>query len=595
MLLPRVSSRALAKTPLRSPCLARWNSTTSSTTDIYKKYADTLALPSSTFKSIASAEDIERYIQETGQDLYQWQRENLSKNGEKEVVFHDGPPYANGDLHLGHALNKILKDIINRYHVVKGQKVSYIPGWDCHGLPNELAALEKAKKKHGSKAVQSFTVQKKRELAYEHAMTMSLKQKEAFEGFAVMADWKQEGEKSIYRTLTTDYVLRQLVVFKNMVEKGLISRQERPVYWSVESGTALAESELQYGEHKTQTVVVRYPLVRVGDELSKMLSSAGLSVAELSVAIWTTTPWTLVANRAVAIHPEIEYGIVSTPTHGYIITAVSRYDEIPDHTPTGITFPGSALLGAKYDCPIRGESNFPILPATYVTSTSGTGLVHSAPGHGKEDYLMCKEYKILPYSPIDNYGRYTMDLAAPLKPLLTGLNARKEGQKVVLELLENANLLVSTSTIQHNIPFDWRSKTPVMVRSTPQFFADVGSIKEQALESLNQVKFYPESGKNRLTAFTVSRSEWCISRQRVWGVPIPVLYHKTTGETLMNSETIEHIIKTIESDGDKGLSNWFDNDDTNMTRWLPAQYASDANSYRRGTETMDVWFDSGTR
>jgi isoleucyl-tRNA synthetase len=561
---------------------------TSISTDTYKKYADTLTLPKTSFKSRPSPSDIDQYIKETGEHLYKWQRTNLPASS--EIVFHDGPPYANGELHLGHALNKTLKDIINRYHVIRGRRVSYVPGWDCHGLPIELAALEKAKKKLGSRAVQQFSIQRKRELAKELALAMSLKQKEGFKGFAIMADW----EGHVYRTLTDDYVIRQLQVFKEMLNRKLISRQDRPVYWSVESGTALAESELQYNEHKTRTAIVKYPLAAPSRQIQDILHEN--NIASVSVAIWTTTPWTLVANRAIAINPGLEYGIVHSDEHGYVITEVSRCSEIRnvDETAakqTGITFPGSAMLGSSYSCLLRGGNQlFPVLQANYVTSDTGTGLVHTAPGHGKDDYLMCKEHSIAPYSPIDDKGKYTSDLPESLK-VLEGHDARKEGQSLVIDILHAAGAIVSLATIKHNIPYDWRSKTPVMVRSTPQFFADVGSIKERALKALDKVHFHPESGRNRLKAFTMSRSEWCISRQRVWGVPLPVVYHKETGDALMTPETVEHIIATIDRYDELGVAKWFE-DQQDISEWLPATY--DSSKYQKGIETMDVWFDSGT-
>lgn len=564
------------------------------TSDLYKQYGKTLELPQTNYSGAnPDPSEGEKLIRQSGSELYKWQSKTLPADTEK--VFADGPPYANGALHLGHALNKIIKDIINRHNVITGKRVNYIPGWDCHGLPIELEALSQYSKSKGKGAVEKLSVEERRTLSRQTALRMLSKQLEAFRLFGIMADW----DGSIYRTLDVDYVMRQLNVFRTMMNKKLITRQHRPVYWSVESQTALAESELEYGEKKSSTAIIKY-LLEPSLQLNYIRSLyPSENISQLHAVIWTTTPWTLVANKAIAINEEMEYGIVYSDVHGYCVVAVGRAGEVlnVDGSPARLlngSFPGSVLLGLKYNCPLRGEAeSLPVLAASYVTGTGGTGLVHTAPGHGKEDYLMCKQYGIEPFSPIDDKGRYTKDVH-PVFNSLIGLNARKEGQTKVLEMFGNAGAVVSIDiNYIHSTPFDWRSKTPVLVRATPQFFANITDIKRNALESLNNVEFHPASGRNRLTTFTQSRTEWCISRQRVWGVPIPALYHKATGELLMTDESVRHIISVIENDKADGLSRWFRFQE-DVSEWLPEDLKGRGKEYRKSLETMDVWFDSGT-
>lgn len=557
-----------------------------------KEYSHTLNLPKTKFPNRPKASNTKKFIQELSSDLYCWQEKALPEDSLR--VFHDGPPYANGDLHLGHALNKIVKDFINRHNVLMKRKVSYIPGWDCHGLPIEQKALELAAKKHGSK-VDSYTIYKKRELANKLANQMSSKQLEEFRSFAIMADW--DGGR-VYRTLTSDHVIRQLKVFREMLQGGLISRQERPVYWSVESGTALAESELQYGDHTSTTATVKFPLAKPSPVLEQVLEQKNIKQSDVSFLIWTTTPWTLLANRAIAVGADIEYCLAKTENHGVLVVASSLADQLEgaELVATGIL--GKDLVGSDYSCLIRkGNETYPVLSGVHVTDGSGTGLVHTAPGHGNEDYLLGKSSLLEVYSPVDEKGRYTSNIH-PFVSELCGLDARTEGQGKVLELLDKANAAVHIQKISHSVPFDWRSKTPVMVRSTPQFFADVQMIKDKAVKALDEVEFTPASGKTRLNAFTISRSEWCISRQRAWGVPIPVVYEKETGKPLMDIEVVDSIINQIsviaaeyEAKHGEPLNQWFKPEE-DISRWLPEGY--DGTKYRKGTDTMDVWFDSGT-
>lgn len=554
-------------------------------------YGKTLNLPKSGFPARSKLADTAVYMDMVGEKLYKWQADNLPNSSKK--IFHDGPPYANGDLHLGHAMNKILKDIVNRFNVISGHKVNYRPGWDCHGLPIELKALEIATKKHGRDRVRGYSIKQKRELAKQLATSMVQRQKESFKEYAIMADWDD-----IYETLTPDYVIRQLNVFKQMFDRGLISRQEKPVYWSIAAGTALAEAELEYKDHTSQAITIRYPF-SPSDRFEKyLLDTLGFLPRDLCLPIWTTTPWTLPANRAISVNPKLNYTIVKYEA-GHLVSidadqdALQRKFDDVKMEKLPISFPGEYLIGSRYTCLLRGgTTQYPVLGASYVTATTGTGLVHNAPGHGHEDYLICKENGIQPYSPVDGDGLYTSDLPESLR-FLTGLRARKEGQEKIIILCEEKNAIIRLETVQHSIQYDSRSRTPIIVRATPQFFADVDSIKQHALESLDLVKFYPAAGRGRLEAFVKMRQEWCISRQRAWGVPIPVLYHKQSGEALITSESIDHIIKVIQNYGSEGIEKWFEEQE-DIGEWLPQGLQSHGQDYIKGTETMDVWFDSGT-
>lgn len=516
--------------------------------------------------------------------MYEWQLAHRPES--KPFLLHDGPPYANGALHVGHALNKIIKDIILRVKVQQGHRVKYVPGWDCHGLPIELKALEAhagaAKGKHSVDAA-SMTPVEIRASARNLASRTVLSQMDEFRSYAVMADW--DGR---WTTMDPEFELRQLELFLGMVQRGLIYRRFKPVYWSPSSGTALAEAELEYREDHTSTAAyVKYPL-----ELQS--GRPGLP-RHLMAVIWTTTPWTLPANRAIAVHDELEYVAFR---HGpdTLIVAKECLDRVckevlgvdPQAVEVMYSLTGSDLLSYMYHNPLRGDgaAQQPIIHADFVSASSGSGLVHLAPGHGHEDYEVCKSLSLEISAPVDNRGHFTAE-AYPKDPArLQGLFVQGKGTAAVLDLL-GENVLYSYK-YQHKYPYDWRSKKPILVRATAQWFADVAGIKEESLKALDDVKFIPSSGKTRLESFVKGRSEWCISRQRAWGVPIPALYD-SNGDAVMTEESVRHIISVIK---DRGTDAWW-SDDLSDPVWIP-QSMQHQGEYRRGTDTMDVWFDSGS-
>lgn len=383
---------------------------------------------------------------------------------------------------------------------------------------------------------------------------------------------------------------------------GLIYRRFKPVYWSPSSGSALAEAELEYNDKHTSTAAfIRFPITKIGQGLHRHTTIEDDD--PLYAVIWTTTPWTIPANKAIAVSPTMEYIILNTTNHGRLLVAGSRLEALkaaindPDAAIEADCITGEELMGTLYRHPLLPERDAPpqpILSAGFVTSDSGTGLVHCAPGHGMEDYGLCQLHAILPFSPVDDAGCFT-DEALPHNPsLLTGKPVQYSGNKAVIELLrENGSLLSLEEKYSHKYPYDWRTKQPVIIRSTAQWFADVYSIKDAAKNALEDVRFMPESGRTRLEKTVEGRSEWCISRQRAWGVPIPAMYNEETGEPLLTEESVKHIIGVIEKQGG-GVDIWWDKSLAEDIFVPESVLGEGTTKWVRGTETMDVWFDSGS-
>ncbi|EME89347.1 uncharacterized protein MYCFIDRAFT_125245 [Pseudocercospora fijiensis CIRAD86] len=575
-----------------------------------KSWSDTLALPKSQFPARPSPEQIEQYRKRCADDLYAWQRQHrpatiVDRDGNEkcnEFVLHDGPPYANGAVHVGHALNKILKDLMLRSELSRGRRVQYTPGWDCHGLPIELKALQQPKAPRQEAKVATALSQQMsaadiraaaRKLATE---TIEL-QKKSFREWGVMGEWDRP-----YRTMDKTFELRQLDVFGDMVRKGLISRHHRPVYWSPSSRTALAEAELEYDDSHTCTAAfVKMPFVKLPNVLK---ANPSIRPDTISALIWTTTPWTLPANKAIAVGSDIEYSVISIADESnlaagqdQLLVAKERIEHVLSHLPEGTrlevvidAISGHELGGCCYN--IFQDSESPLFEAPFVTATSGTGVVHIAPGHGIDDWQVCQAQGVGPaFAPVDDEGRYTVDAfprTVDSAPPFHGLDAQTQGVTAVLDVLRRSPLLLIAHKFTHKNPIDWRTKQPVITRATAQWFADISAVKDRALAALESVHFIPESGKSRLESFIAGRSQWCISRQRAWGVPIPALYHVDTGEACISDESIHHIISVIE---ERGVDAWF-SDAKAEPAWLHPTL--EPGKWIRGSDTMDVWFDSGT-
>lgn len=555
---------------------------------LVRSWSSTLKLPKSTFPARVSPADQTKYLKRCTDDLYTWQRRERPAN--RPFVLHDGPPYANGDLHIGHALNKILKDIICRVQLGLGNRVRYVPGWDCHGLPIELKALEARKDVRDEDGFVKAAVTRK--IARNLADRTVKKQMNGFRGFAVMADWENH-----WKTMDKDFEKRQLGIFREMVEKGLIYRRFKPVYWSPSTGTALAEAELEYKEdHVSTAAYVKFPLAKVPSYLEQNPLLRGKTV---SAVIWTTTPWTLPANAVIAVHPSLEYAIVESATHGHLLIAQSRLEALECLLKEDLSMIMPGIVGSDladqtmYQPLFKGPDAEaqPVIAADFVTADSGTGLVHCAPGHGMEDYEACLSRGIPAFAPVDDYGKFT-DLAMPNNPKqLSGKSVLDEGNVAVLEYIKSLGRLLSQHRYEHKYPYDWRSKQPIIIRATEQWFADVADIQDNALKALRDVEFVPASGQTRLENFVKNRSEWCISRQRAWGVPIPALYHEGTGDAILTKDSVSHIMNVID---ERGIDAWW-TDDANDPAWIPPALRETSGSvYKRGTDTMDVWFDSGT-
>lgn len=554
-----------------------------------KSWTSTLKLPKSTFPPRVSPPDQKKYLKRCTDDLYAWQRQARPAN--KPFVLHDGPPYANGELHIGHALNKILKDIICRVQLGRGKRVRYVPGWDCHGLPIELKALQGLRETDGEGGSGSMGPAVIRRLARQLARQTVKAQMKEFRGFGVMADWENH-----WKTMDKTFEMRQLGIFREMVERGLIYRKFKPVYWSPSTGTALAEAELEYkDDHVSTAALVKFAIVDVPELIA---NSPELRGNDLSIVIWTTTPWTLPANAAIAVSDSLEYTVVYSQSHGYLLVAQSRVEYLQgmlkEDLPIIIAaIPGSELAEKATYRPLFKGSDAepqPVIGADFVTADSGSGLVHCAPGHGMDDYEACLARGIPVFAPVNDEGKFT-DKAMPEDPArLTGKSVLDEGNSAVLEYVQVSGSLLAQHRYEHKYPYDWRSKQPIIIRATEQWFADVADIRGNALRALEDVRFVPEAAKNRLENFVKNRSEWCISRQRAWGVPIPALYHSVTGEAVLTKDSVSHIMETIEQ---RGIDAWW-TDAADDAAWIPLSLRGDATGYRRGTDTMDVWFDSGT-
>ncbi|KAK0630188.1 tRNA synthetases class I-domain-containing protein [Bombardia bombarda] len=542
-----------------------------------KSWQSTLKLPKSAFPPRPRPQDRDRYIQQCADDFYAWQAANRS--ADDTFLLHDGPPYANGDLHAGHALNKILKDVILRVKVQQGRRVSYIPGWDCHGLPIELKAIEAAKdKKMGPVPL--------RKAARALASKTVLKQMKSFRSYAVMGDW--EGR---WTTMDKEYEIRQLRLFQQLVSRGLVYRKYKPVYWSPSSGTALAEAELEYNEeHLSKAAYVKFPIVGDCSYLPGLKDFTG----NLFAVIWTTTPWTLPANKAIVVHDDLVYHIFRVGNDAFLAAegSLSRLPKVlvEDGMAPEIlgSVRGSELTQLRYINGLQGKeaTSQPIIHGPFVTADSGSGLVHCAPGHGFDDYQVCSSLGIPTSAPVDGNGMFTEDAYPDDPSVLKGVSVLHGGGTAVLDLL--GDQVLDVHEYKHKYPYDWRTKQPIIIRATAQWFADVDSIKGQAMGALEEVRFVPEAGKKRLEAFVKGRSEWCISRQRAWGVPIPALYD-ANGDAVLTEETIDHIISVIE---ERGIDSWW-SDDPKDRAWIPASLGATA-EYSRGMDTMDVWFDSGS-
>ncbi|MEG0237282.1 isoleucine--tRNA ligase [Cetobacterium sp.] len=536
-----------------------------------KDYGKTLNLPKTSFQMRANLPTKEPNI------LKKWEDEKIYEKGlekgSKTFILHDGPPYANGGIHIGHALNKILKDIILKYKRLSGYTVPYVPGWDTHGLPIELKVSEEL----GAK-MKEMSPLEIREKCTEYAKKWVEIQKEGFQRLGVLGEWDKP-----YLTLNPEYEAKQLEVFGELYENGYIFKGLKPIYWSPVTETALAEAEIEYKNHVSPSIYVKM-------EANKEIMDKLEMTEPLYLVIWTTTPWTLPANTGIALNGEFEYGIYKTEKGNLILAKVLADKAFSD---MGIKemelikeFVGADLENLTYKHPFLDRTGKVVL-GTHVTAEAGTGVVHTAPGHGQDDYVVGVRYGLPIISPINNKGVLTEEAGQ-----FAGLFYKK-ANKVIAEHLTETEHLLSYKEFEHSYPHDWRSKTPVIFRATEQWFirCEGSDLREKALRALDDVKFVPEWGRNRIGSMLETRPDWCISRQRTWGVPIPVFYNEATGKEIFEREILDRVIELVKKEGSAAWVKY--SAEELIGEDLLVKYNLKGLELRKETNIMDVWFDSG--
>ncbi|WP_044642502.1 isoleucine--tRNA ligase [Risungbinella massiliensis] len=532
-------------------------------------YSKTLHLPKTDFPMRGNLPNREPEMQNWWKEinLYQQLRENRS--GKPKFILHDGPPYANGDIHIGHALNKTLKDFITRYKSAKGYDAPYVPGWDTHGLPIEHAIVTKKKIDRNSVSPVEF-----RELCSEYAWSFVNKQSEQFQRIGILGDWENP-----YVTLRPEYEARQVRVFGEMVAKGHIYRGMKTIYWSPTSETALAEAEIEYQDKRSASIYVAFP-VKDGKGV--------LPVENTHVVIWTTTPWTIPANLGIALNAEFEYSLVRAGDKQYLlakelVAQVMQKAEIEEYEEVAV-FRGQDLEGVICQHPLYDRES-PLLLGEHVTLDAGTGCVHTAPGHGEDDFWLGQKYGLDVLCPVDEKGVLTKQA-----PGFEGLFYDK-ANKPITEKLAEKGLLLKMEFITHQYPHDWRTKKPVIFRATEQWFASIDGFRQDMLKAIEGVKWTPTWGEVRLSNMIRDRGDWCISRQRIWGVPLPIFYCRDCGEPHINEETVDFIANLFAAEGSNA---WYAKETKELMPVNQSCGQCGGTDFRKETDTMDVWFDSGS-
>lgn len=536
-------------------------------------YGKTLNLPQTSFPMRANLPTKEVEIQKQWEEMDVYRLVQEARADAPKYILHDGPPYANGNIHIGTAMNKILKDIVVKFKTMQGYNAPYVPGWDTHGLPIEHAVA----KKLGSKRREISPVEL-REMCAASALTWLDVQRTAFRRLGVRGDWDNP-----YVTLLPEYEAKQLEVFAAMVEKGLVYKGLRPVHWCPTCETALAEAEIEYHDKQSDSIYVRFELVEDPKGVF-----AGFE-KPIYFVIWTTTPWTLPANVAIALNRDFEYVLVDAGDH-LLVMAKDLAEEVCQtvglaEAEQGATFMGSELEGMVCQHPFLPERRSLVILGDHVTLDAGTGCVHTAPGHGHEDFEVGMQYELPVINPVNDRGVFTEE-AGPF----AGMYYEKANKEIIATLLERGALL-NAGRIGHQFPHCWRCKQPVMFRTTEQWFVSVDSIRDQALQEIEKVDWIPKWGEERIANMVRDRGDWCISRQRAWGVPIPVFYCKQCGKELINRETIKRVQALF---AEAGSNAWFT---TPVEEILPPGTTCAEcghTEFEKEKDIMDVWFDSGS-
>lgn len=530
-------------------------------------YKETLLMPKTEFPMRGNLPNKEPERQKNWEEVNLYEKSLERTKGRPLFILHDGPPYANGDLHIGHAMNKVLKDFITRYKSMSGYHAPYVPGWDTHGLPIETALTKNKKVNRKKLSVAEF-----RQLCAEYALSQVDNQRTQFKQLGIRGDWDNP-----YITLTKDYEAEQIRVFGEMAKKGYIYKGLKPVYWSPSSESALAEAEIEYYDKRSASIYVSFDVLDGKDVLN----------AGDKIVIWTTTPWTLPANLGISVHPEVDYVVVEADGNKYVVAEAlleSLTEELEWDNPQVIkSFKGQELERVTAKHPFYDRESLVML-GDHVTTDAGTGCVHTAPGHGEDDFYVSNKYGLQTISPVDEKGVFTSEA-----PGFEGL-FYDDANKVVTEKLEEVGSLLKMSFITHSYPHDWRTKKPTIFRATAQWFASIKDFREDILNEIKQVKWYPSWGETRLYNMVRDREDWCISRQRAWGVPIPVFYGED-GTPIITDETIEHVANLF---AEHGSNIWFEREAEDL---LPEGFTSEHSpngKFTKEMDIMDVWFDSGS-
>ena len=531
-----------------------------------------LNLPKTSFSMKANLPTKEPKILEYWEKMNLYGRLRKKSAGKNKFVLHDGPPYANGHIHMGTALNKILKDVVTKFHQMNNQDSIYVPGWDCHGLPIEWKIEEEYKKKKKNK--DEVPTKEFRKECREFAEKWIGIHKKEFKRLGVIGDWE-----NYYSTMSFDaeaQIVRELGKF---LLEGSLYRGFKPVLWSTVEKTALADAEVEYKDHKSNTIYAAFQIKKSDKDFLK----------NASIIIWTTTPWTIPANKALAYNKDINYSVLELDDKK-IIVAEKLVNSVVESCSLGKfkilkSFKGDVFKNIVCSHPFKNLGyNFdvPMFEANFVTLEQGTGIVHCAPSHGPDDFNLCLKHGIKAVETVNNDGRYTKNI-----PVFEGTHVFKADEIIIKNLQEQKNLLGS-GTLVHSYPHSWRSKAPLVHRATPQWFISMEShkLRKKALDAIDQTAFYPEKGKARIRAMIETRPDWCISRQRSWGVPLPIFVNKKTNEALRDSEVVENIAKIYEKEGSDC---WFYDD---PQRFLGKKYKKE--DYIKSNDIVEVWFDSGS-
>lgn len=544
-------------------------------------YKSTVRLPVTDFPMKGNLNVKEPEIVKGWKDKKIYQKMMEKNKGKKTFSLPDGPPYANGSIHMGHVLNKCLKDIIVKYKNLQGFQAPFIPGWDCHGLPIEHKVLKDLQEKKQTKADQEILG-----LCRSEALTWIQHQLGQFERIGVMADWEKP-----YLTMSADYEAETIREFARMYEKGLIYRGVKPVYWNWVLKTALAEAEVEYHNHKSPSIYVKF---KVEDPAT--LKLLGNPTKPTSFVIWTTTPWTIPANVGISLHPDFEYGVFDAGSENLVIAKSLQeyFQKDAGVAPMTLvtTFKGQQAERMKARHPWIDRDSIIVL-GEHVTQEAGTGCVHTAPGHGADDFKVGMKYGLPVINPVNDGGAYTEEV-----PEFVGMNIFK-ANPLIIEKLKGLGSLISVKEIEHSYPHSWRSKTPLIFRTTPQWFMGLdledSQLRQKTLKSLDQVGFFPEWGKARFVAMMEGRPDWCLSRQRIWGVPIPLYYCKKTGKVLDDVKIMMKIADLVETKG--GIEAYWNTPpeqvigDFKPRATDPQGFGSEG--FEHGKDILDVWFDSG--